>query len=148
MLNENSFLQSENDDNNKSIISYRTSKLSKKSILIYYDDESGFINQDSNEYYYKISKEPRKEWDNESEKKLEKSMKDYNKKNNQNTKDNAIYEEEKELGKMPINNLRDSVMEGIDINNKTKNNSLIFNDSEDEIEKKDSVMSSFLSKDI
>ena len=76
MLNDNSFLQSENDDNNKSIISYRTSKLSKQSFLIYYDDESGFINQDSNEYYYKICREPKKDWDNDSEKKMEKSMKE------------------------------------------------------------------------
>ena len=147
MLNDNSFLQSENDDNNKSIISYRTSKLSKQSFLIYYDDESGFINQDSNEYYYKICREPKKDWDNDSEKKMEKSMKEYNKKNNQDTKGNTIYEEENEIGKMPINDLRDSVMNSIDINNKTKND-LLFNDSIDEIEKKDSVMSSFLSKDI
>ena len=147
MLNDNSFLQSENDDNNKSIISYRTSKLSKQSFLIYYDDESGFINQDSNEYYYKICREPKKDWDNDSEKKMEKSMKEYNKKNNQDTKGNTIYEEENEIGKMPINDLRDSVMNSIDINNKTKND-LLFNDSIDEIEKKDSAMSSFLSKDI
>ncbi len=147
MLNDNSFLQSENDDNNKSIISYRTSKLSKQSFLIYYDDESGFINQDSNEHYYKICREPKKDWDNDSEKKMEKSMKEYNKKNNQDTKGNTIYEEENEIGKMPINDLRDSVMNSIDINNKTKND-LLFNDSIDEIEKKDSVMSSFLSKDI
>ena len=74
-------------------------------------------------------------------------MKEYNKKNNQDTKGNTIYEEENEIGKMPINDLRDSVMNSIDINNKTKND-LLFNDSIDEIEKKDSVMSSFLSKDI
>lgn len=74
-------------------------------------------------------------------------MKDYNKKNNQDTKGNTIYEEENEIGKMPINDLRDSVMNSIDINNKTKND-LLFNDSIEEIEKKDSVMSSFLSKDI
>jgi hypothetical protein len=130
-LNENSFLISENDDNNRSILSYRPSQLSKQSFLINYEDEEvrmNFKHKDSGDFYYKISKDPRKDWENESEKKMEKGI---SKKSSQNL--NKIYEEENDIGKMSVNNysnLMDST--DIDFKNSKNKNALVFNDSEDE----------------
>jgi adenylate cyclase 10 len=154
-LNENSFLISENDDNNRSILSYRPSQLSKQSFLIYYEDEEvrkDFKHKDSGDFYYKVCKDPRKDWDNESEKKTEKVMKVFNKNSSQNL--DKIYEEENDIGKMSVNNysnFMDSI--DIDVKNLKNKNALVFNDSEDEehndiMGKKESVASSFLSKGI